>query len=190
MVRLWIFVVGLLTMITLLIFGSVQYVLRMNANDPQIELAENTAQDMAAITREAWVDQSHHMMGPDIDYRTSLSAFTMLFDEKENFMVTNAIFVDSVPTIKPPPGVFAFAKEHKEHRFTWEPIPGVRIASVMIYYRNRLDQSSGYVLVGRNLREVEKRVRDLEWKVGLFWIVAIGFTTISLFTHKKLSKTH
>jgi uncharacterized protein YacL len=54
-----------------------------------------------------------------------------------------------------------------ENRITWQPREGVRIAAVIVSYQN------GFVLAGRNLREVEIRETQVTQFAGLAWILAI-----------------
>jgi len=62
-----------------------------------------------------------------------------------------------LPTL--PSGVFDKAKQAGGNRFTWEPQKGVRIAAVVMKFSS--SSSSGYVLAGRSLKEIEKREQDL-----------------------------
>ena len=76
-------------------------------------------------------------------------------------------------------------------RLTWQPTPDVRIAAVTVYFSDS-DQSiattssssvklrSGFVLVGRSLREVEARERQLGFIMGVGWILFLVATLISV----------
>jgi len=69
-----------------------------------------------------------------------------------------------------PTGVFASTQNSGETRFTWQPRTGVRSAVVVDYYKGA---SSGFVLVGRSIREVENREDNLELIVFLAWAVTL-----------------
>jgi hypothetical protein len=64
-----------------------------------------------------------------------------------------------------PSGAFGSMVRDGGERFTWAPEPGVRIATVLVRYEGA---SSGFVLAGRSLREVE-RLED-----HLLSLVALG----------------
>jgi len=74
-------------------------------------------------------------------------------------------------TPKLPQGVLAYTKAHQQDRLTWEPQAGVRIAAVVMYYHG-LNQT-GYILVGRSLREIEKREQMLTVQVVAGWLITL-----------------
>ena len=59
---------------------------------------------------------------------------------------------------------------HGQDRITWQPRTGVRQAIVAVYFHGR---KTGYVVAGRSLREVEKRVDDLGLIVAAAWLVTL-----------------
>jgi hypothetical protein len=67
-------------------------------------------------------------------------------------------------------GVFDYVRQHDQDRITWQPEPGVRIATVVAGYTG---SQSGFVLAGRSLREVEKRESQAEMEAGVVWIVTL-----------------
>ena len=62
-------------------------------------------------------------------------------------------------------GVFGSMARNGEARFTWQPAPGVRAATVITSFDG---SSKGFVLAGRSLREVEQ-LED-----HIFAVVALG----------------
>lgn len=138
-----------------------QQVLRMSANDPQIQMAEDTAEALArggAATA---------MASPlRVDIAGSLAPFLIVFDDKGQPLASSGLLRGRIPA--PPPGVFAWAREHGENRLTWQPARGVRIAAVLVRYRGA---TSGFVLAGRSLREVEERERNIGLLAGAAWAV-------------------
>ena len=73
----------------------------------------------------------------------------------------------------PPPGVFDFVRSNRIERVTWQPQPGVRVASVI----TRVDikgKPSGFVLAGRSLRMVEKQEDILWWMTLGIWIIVMA----------------
>jgi hypothetical protein len=138
-----------------------QQVLRMSANDPQIQLAEDAAERLAA-------GENASRVVPDrpIDMANSLAPFVIVYDDSGHPVASSARLDGSVPT--PPQGVFDFVRANREERVTWQPHPGVRIASVVTR------ASNGFVVAGRNMREVEVR------EALVFKIAAIGWLFANL----------
>jgi len=74
-----------------------------------------------------------------------------------------------------PPGVLDYVRQNGEDRITWQPRPGVRMASVVVGFGG---VKSGFVLAARSLREIEKRGDQAELEAGLAWIAALGVSLI------------
>ncbi|HVQ44479.1 MAG TPA: hypothetical protein VMT30_05940 [Candidatus Saccharimonadia bacterium] len=133
--------------LTALIFVSVQQSLRQSANDPQIQLAEDGAAAMAKGTAPADIvgDQP-------VDVVASLKPIVITYRGDGGLAAFNGEFGSAKPV--PPDGAFAYARAHGQNRFTWEPAPGLRLATVLVYNGG---EHPGYVLAARNLREIELR---------------------------------
>jgi hypothetical protein len=71
-----------------------------------------------------------------------------------------------------PDGVLDSTRQLGENRITWQPRDGVRIASVIVSY------PGGYVLAGRNMREVEVRESQTSLFAGLTWVLALLATLL------------
>ncbi|HZT92648.1 MAG TPA: hypothetical protein VFA05_11475 [Gaiellaceae bacterium] len=131
-----------------IVFGTIyavaQHVLRSDANDPQIELAE---QDAAAGVGAA----ASRVGGARVDLRTSLAPFELVFSPSRRLLASSGRLDGRPPRL--PGGVLAGSRER---RFTWQPAAGVRLAAVVAPARG-----GGWVLVARSLREVEKREHDV-----------------------------
>ena len=167
---------------------SIQQNFRQNANDPQIQMAENAANSLdSGIAPQALISLDK------VDMAKSLSPFIIIFDQHGKVIASNAFLNGSTPT--PPSGVFDFIKSNGandtgqindklisvgvsgsiEDRFTWEPASGVRDAAVVTKY------NSGYVLAGRSLFEVENREDNLTQEVFLAWLATMGATLFTTF---------
>lgn len=149
---------------------AVQQTLQLSANDPQIQLAEDTA--LKLTTQD---DTVQITTLPKVDIAKSLSPFVITYDALGKVVSSSGDIAGKTPVV--PMGVFAYAKEHDEDRFTWQPQPGVRIAAVMRHYVGR---TTGYVLAGRSLREVEAREDLLLKQVGLGWAVSLAVIFFSV----------
>lgn len=146
---------------TLFVVGQQGY--RQAANDPQIQLARD-----AQLTT---ID------GLTVDIATSLSTFQMNIDDNYRVLATTGQLDGT--TVTPPAGVFTFTKHHGENRFTWQPRPGVRLATVIV------KKDGGYVLVARNLSETQSRTNELLGLVGLGWTLSLAVTlAISWWPHR------
>lgn len=165
----WMPLAFLSTLFCGLVYITVQQNLRSSANDPQIQMAEDTA---FALTS----GKSTQALLPreQIDIRKSLAPYIIIFDESGKPILSSAILDGKIPL---PPGKL-FTDIHKqphEIQFTWEQQRGIRSAAVMTSYGN----NAGFVLAGRSLREIEKRENNLVSEVFIVWIVSL-LGTLSL----------
>lgn len=123
-----------------------QQMLRMGANDPQIQMAEDAGAKLSdgaglSVLPASLVDVSH-----------SLAPFLIVYDDSGAIVGSSAMLKEQTPAL--PSGVPEFVRAHGQDRITWQLASGVRIAAVIERF---VVPSSGFVLAGRSLREVEKR---------------------------------
>ncbi len=142
---------------------AVQQSLRQSANDPQIQAVES----LVKATTTPKVEP--------IDISTSLGTFFIVVDKDLKPIAYSGMLDGKTPV--PPAGVFDYVKTHGENRVTWEPKKGVRIAAVIMKMNG---ENTGYALVGRSLREVEKRETLLMQLCLAAWVasmvvLAIGY---------------
>lgn len=147
---------------------AVQQNYRQSANDPQIQIAEDLSRALAEGKRAETL-----VTTAKVDMGVSLAPFVMVFDEKGNPVFSTATLDNQTPV--PPKGVFDYTKTNHEDRITWQPKPLVRNAIVVRYFQGKV---SGFVLVGRSLREVEKRENNLMGVVAIGWLVAMTATFV------------
>jgi hypothetical protein len=138
-----IFSLAILLIVFGTIFGVVQQFLRMGANDPQIQLAEDTA---AALNHGTPPGQ---LIAGAVDMQRSLAPFVIIYDKNGKVAAGNGQLSGKIA--KAPVGVLRAADGKEYNAVTWQPQSGVRIASVSVAANNY------YVLSGRSLKEVEKR---------------------------------
>ena len=136
-----------------------QQALRHSANDPQIQMAEDTASLLSTNQLVQTVLPKNA-----VDIGKSLAPYIIIYDTNGNVIASSATLHGQTPRL--PPGVFTDARQ-KELRFTWQPEEEVRSAVVIINYNN------GFVLAGRSLREVENREDHLTKEVFGVWALAI-----------------
>lgn len=142
--------------VTLFAAAAVQQNYRQSANDPQVQLAEDAA---ARLNAGAIPDQ---IAPPDagIDIHASLAPFYVIIDHENHLLATNGKLDGRA--VQPPAGTLT-----ADHRFTWQPAPGTRLAAVVEPYYD------GYVVVARNLREVEAREDSLRI-MALFTLLGVA----------------
>jgi hypothetical protein len=162
--RAWIALGALATALCLLVYVVAQQIWRHAANDPQIQMARDGA---AALSGGQSVDAVvPHAL---VDMQQSLSPFVIVFDPGGRVVAASGRLHGKVPT--PPSGVLDQAREHGEQRVTWQPEPGVRIASVVVPYAGG---GNGSVLAGRSMEESEARTRQFQGLIGMAWLATLG----------------
>ncbi|HSX24534.1 MAG TPA: hypothetical protein VLG69_01050 [Candidatus Andersenbacteria bacterium] len=147
-----------------ILFGTIyavgQRILRQDANDPQIQLAQDIANLLSGNARPSDLASS-----TKIDMAKSLAPFLIVTDTKGVVLTATGQLDNQIPTISQ--GVLDASKKTGQNRVTWEPKKGVRIALVVAPYPN------GFVAVGRSLREVELRETMLFRIVAIAWLISV-----------------
>lgn len=162
----WVTLGALATAICLTVYLVAQQTWRTAANDPQIQLARDAAAALAA-GRPADTVVSHET----VDMERSLAPFLIVFDAAGTVLAASGSLRGDVPGV--PKGVLEYARERGENRLTWQPIGGVRIASVIVSYSG---SHQGFVLAGRSLEETENRIAQFGNLIALAW----GATLVGL----------
>jgi hypothetical protein len=171
--KTWILFAFLAAAMCGLVYLAVQQSLRIGANDPQIENAED-----AAMMLGNGVPIASVVPAGSIDIASNLGTYMVLFDASGNPISGDARLDGAMPNL--PPGVFAYTKTHGEDRFTWQPRRGVRSAVVVVSVAN--SSSASFVMAGRSLREIEIRETQAFREAAAAWFVTvIGILIIQLF---------
>ena len=164
-IKSWLPFAVVISAFSLLAYTSVQQVYRQSADDPQIQMANDAAQ---ALDNGESVDAL--VPAHQVDISQSLAPFYVIFDTAQEPVVSSGLLDSEAPRL--PDGVLAYAEQNGENRLTWEPKPGTRIATVIVPYND------GFVLAGRNMREVEQREAQVSRFAGITWILALVATFI------------
>jgi hypothetical protein len=177
--RSWILIAIVVSGLCFLLYGVAQQDLRQGADDPQIQMAEDTA------TKLATGQQAQNVVPSEkVDIATSLAPYIIVFDTAGKPIASSAQLNGQTPTI--PSGVFDVVRQNGEDRITWQPQPGVRSAVVVTQFKG---PTSGFVLAGRSLREVEKRESSIlqivlvGW-VGILFVSMLATATITWMSDK------
>jgi hypothetical protein len=149
-----------------LVYLVAQQDARWLANEPQVQLAEDAAARLDAGGRPG--DQVGS--GP-VDIARSLAPFVVVYGTAGNILATDGTLDGRPPAV--PAGVLANARATGLNAVTWQPRPGVRIATVTVPW-NR-----GTVLAGRSLRLVEEHAATLELIVGGGWLATLAVLAVA-----------
>jgi len=163
--KVWLPFAVMITAFSMLVYATVQQVYRQDANDPQIQMANDAADALnGGSPIESIVPQEK------VFFAKSLAPFYVIYDIDGKPVAGSGILDGNLPEI--PKGVLDNAKQMGENRRTWQPNDNVRIAAVIVPYKD------GFVLAGRNLREVEAREAQVSGFVVTAWTLALIATFI------------
>ena len=163
--KVWLPFAVVITAFSMLAYASVQQVYRQNADDPQIQMAHDSAEALNDGVAVDAIVPAHK-----IDISTSLAPFYVIFNTAQQPISVSGLLDGQTPQL--PDGVLDFTQQNGENRLTWEPKPGTRIAAVIVPYNN------GFVLAGRNMHEVEQREAQVSLFAGVTWILAMVATLV------------
>ncbi len=157
--------VGVMTIVFGTIYASGQHILRAGANDAQVELAEETARQLNLGASPESVLPN----GPAVELRDSLRQYVIIYSDGDKQLAGN-VKLDN-QSVDIPEGVLEHARNTNDHRITWQPADGVRSDIVVKRFSNAA--SSGFVVAGKSLREVEKQEDQLLLLSGIGWILTV-----------------
>jgi hypothetical protein len=169
-----------ISMILVTVEIVVQQNYRISANDPQIQVSEDIATNFKDTK-----DATNLVPSEKTDISKSLATFGIIYDKNGGLLASSANLDNQTPSL--PKGVIDDTNKHHQSRFTWQPKSGVRLAAVIA------KADGGYVLVGRNLREVEVRERNLDISILIAWVGTLlatfaAFWILNFYENKKPSK--
>jgi hypothetical protein len=152
---------------------------RQSANDPQVQIAEDVVD---AISQGTPADS---ITGPtgNTDIKKSLSAFILIYDDSGKLVGSSAVLDGKNPEY--PGSLLDNVRKDGMQKVTWEPQTGIRIASVAARYTG---EQSGFVVVGRSLREVDSRVQQLTAMTAVAAALALITSLLIIFFFKKTEK--
>ena len=173
--RAWLPLAVLATCLTGLIYIASQQVVRQAANDPQIQLAGDWAEQIVSGT-----DPNRLSLGPFIDPARSLASFGIIYDQDGQIIAST---VSAPSTMAQPKGVFdtVDAATDKQTVYTWQAANGERYGAVL--KRASLQDKSYYVLAGRNIKEAEARMEQLFRQITAGWGVTLAAIAVAQNIH-------
>jgi hypothetical protein len=149
-----------ITLLSGLLYATMQQVLRKYANDPQIQMAEDAA---AALANGKPIDSV--VPNAQIDIATSIAPYIVVFDNSGKAIASSGLLHNQLPAL--PSGIFDYVRQNGEDRITWQPEPGVRSATVVTRFGGA---QPGFVVAGRSLRESENRTDELGIIIAFGWL--------------------
>ncbi len=153
---------GIVTLVSITIYTVAQQVYRNSANDPQIEASEAISDIIKqGAPPEAITGQN------SVEIEKSLSLFINIYDKDGKFLAGSGKL--GAENATPPKSLFEQTNKKGSSLLTWQPKSGVRVATSI----KKLEDDKGYVLVGKNIREVEKRIKQLGAIVAISWALLI-----------------
>ena len=163
--RYWLAPAAAATLLIGLVYTVAQQSMRLSANDVGVQLAEDAAAALEAGQVAAG------LVGAPVDLARSLAPFTIVYDDAGQVVASSARLDGETPVL--PAGVLGNARQRGESRITWQPQPGVRLATVVTRVGGA---TPGFVVAGHSLREVERRIDELGLLVGVAWLATMGAT--------------
>ena len=160
----WFAALAVVSLLSLGTYAGIQQVLRSDANDPQIQLAQDAAARLARGDEPGAVLPAGH-----VDVSRSLAPWVAIARTGGGVIAANGDLEGGAPM--PPGGVLDFAARHGGNRVTWKPAAHVRVALVVVPVGGR---PGLIVMAGRSLGEVEERVERIGRICLLAWAAAIG----------------
>jgi len=159
-VRIWLPFAVVISAFCLLAYTTVQQALRQGLNDPQIQMAEDTAY---SLNNGGTIDSL--VTGTKVEMSRSLAPFIDIYDVNGKPKAGSGLLNGQLPDY--PKGALDTAKQNGDNRVTWQPNADVRIASAVVPY------NAGFVMAGRNMREVEQRESQTELLAGVTWLLVL-----------------
>lgn len=173
---LYFFVFLILALVFLTIYAAGQQLLRQGADDPQVQIAEDSAAYLSRTGAPADFDNPNK-----IDIARSLTPFLVIYSLEGRPLASSGQLGGQMPLI--PLSVLEASTASGENRLTWQPNDDLRVALVV---KPLSGKNSGYIAVGRSLRETERRENSLfkitgsAWLLtSLLWLAAIGTWKLS-----------
>lgn len=167
LIKFWLPLAVASTIIMLSVYAVAQQNIRLSGNDPQIEMAEDGAAMLSGGLPPAEFVGIEH-----IDMAKSLSEFVIIYDDSGKPIASSGLLNGQIPDL--PSGVFMNARS-SEDRLTWQPASDVRIAAVVSHFDGK---NPGFILAGRNMREIESRESHVGLIAASAWVAIIVLTFV------------
>jgi len=175
--KAWLPLAATIVIFSGLIYVAVQQNYRQAANDQPTQIAE----DIANAIIQGMAEPGDILPPNKTDIKKNLLPFVLIYDDTGKQLGSSALLNDKDPEY--PKGVLDSVKQQGEKKITWEPEAGVRMATVVTRYTGKF---SGFVVVGRSLREVEAHINNLTAMTALATGLALIVSLLLIFFFKKM----
>lgn len=163
-------VYALITLFTLMVYGTAQHLLRTGANMLPATSARYMTQQLArGLPTTAFFPALNQ------DMPSGGAQFFLIADKEGKPLIATYTIGGKPPSI--PKGAYDYAAKHGENRLTWQPKPDIREAIIIRPYKTK-DNSGGFVVSGTSLLEPETSLALLTKKLLLGWLLTIGVASV------------
>lgn len=160
---------ALVTIVMLLIYATLQQVYRTGLDDPQIQMVRDISSKLAQRRSVETL-----IVADSTDITHSLSPFIVLYDVHGKAIRSNALLNGKMPQI--PEGIIEVVRKKGEHRVSWQPGKGIRMAMVILQTKGTPVQ---FIASGRSMAEVEERILRMRKTVFIAWVICLVFISIT-----------
>jgi hypothetical protein len=160
--------------------GVFQQMLRRGADQPQLQMAERYTSELTSGKKPEEVIPPDH-----VDLEQSLEPFAIFYNDQGAPVSSTGYLNVAIPA--PPRGVFDFVRTNGSEKVTWQPQPGVRIASIV---RRADGANPGFVLTGRSLRVVEEQEAAFWRMTFTAWFILVGLLAGGAFLLSRAQMRH
>ncbi len=159
--------------LTLFSYIAVQQSLRLSLNQPQLQIAEDTAE---SLNQGASVQSV--LPKVTVNETMSLSPFVTIVDSNIHVLASSGKIGNQIPL--PPASAFPDSQKRSTNWFTWQhDNNSVRDAAVIVPFTSR--HSSGYVLVARSMRQTESIIGRISVLAGFAFMGIVLASTVIIF---------
>jgi hypothetical protein len=170
-IRDFLAVVGTATLVIGACYTMVQQSTRLATDD----LPLSTAQTIK-VQLENGATPNDVVPSQSINLRGNNNVFAIITDESQHVVASSAVLDAQSPL--PPQGVFNYTNAHGTDHFTWEPAPGVRMATRVMTYSHGTDK--GYIITGQSLSQAEDRINTYGLLALAAWLAVIAWCFLVL----------
>jgi len=171
LVRAWLAIVGVATLILGASYAMVQQSTRLSADDLPLTTAQVAKQEL-----QNGSDAKDVVPTLKTNLRFDTSVFMVITDSSQHILASSAVLDGRTPL--PPNGAFSFTNVHGTDHFTWQPTDGVRLATKVTKYGK--SPNDGYIITGQSLKPFEDRISTYTWIAVAAWLAAIAWAYLLL----------
>src|SRR6266404_3384958 len=167
LVRAWLAIVGVATLVLGASYAMVQQSTRLSADDLPLTTSQLAKQEL-----QNGSDAKDVVPTLKTNLRYDASVFMIITDNSEHVIASSAMLDGQTPL--PPRDVFNFASAHGSDHFTWVPSTGVRLATRVTKYGT--SPSDGFIIAGQSLTPFEDRISTYGWIALAAWLASAAWS--------------